>query len=92
MVEVQNFYLVWLYEGLSQTKLDILHALCKDLNKINSDSGVYVTYTRKYHDKVYYFDNGTQDNIFVGSSNFSTSGTSGNIECTNFSKRLNYKN
>lgn len=70
------------YEGLSQTKLDILHGLCKDLNKINSNSGVYVTYTRKYHGKVYHFDNGTQDNIFVGSSNFSTSGTSGNIECT----------
>ena len=70
------------YEGLSQTKLDVLHGLCKDLNKINSDSGVYVTYTRKYHGKVYHFDNGTQDNIFVGSSNFSTSGTSGNIECT----------
>lgn len=70
------------YEGLSQTKLDILRCLCKDLNDINDNSGVYVTYTRKYHGKVYHFDNGTQDNIFVGSSNFSTSGTSGNIECT----------
>ncbi|MDD5150954.1 MAG: NgoFVII family restriction endonuclease [Flavobacterium sp.] len=70
------------YEGLSQTKLDILNSLCIDLNKLNKNSGVYVTYTRKYHGKVYLFDNGTQDNIFVGSSNFSSSGTSGNIECT----------
>lgn len=70
------------YEGLSQTKLDILNSLCIDLHKLNKNSGVYVTYTRKYHGKVYLFDNGTQDNIFVGSSNFSSSGTSGNIECT----------
>jgi len=70
------------YEGLSQTKLDILNSLCVELNRINADSGVFVTYTRKYHGKVYHFDTGTQENIFVGSSNFSTSGTSGNIECT----------
>lgn len=70
------------YEGLSQTKLDILNSLCTELNKLNKNSGVYVTYTRKYHGKVYYFDTGKQDNIFVGSSNFSSSGTSGNIECT----------
>ena len=53
------------YEGLSQTKLDILHTLCVDLNKLNKDSGVYVTYTRRYHGKVYYFDTGKQDNIFI---------------------------
>jgi HKD family nuclease len=70
------------YEGLSETKLHILNGLCKDLNKINSNSGVYVTYTRRYHGKVYHFNNGVNDTIFVGSSNFSTSGTSGNIECT----------
>lgn len=70
------------YEGLSQRKLDILNSLCVDLNKLNKNSGVYVTYTRKYHGKVYYFNTGKKDNIFVGSSNFSASGTSGNIECT----------
>lgn len=70
------------YEGLSQQKLDILSSLCVDLNKINKKSGVYVTYTRKYHGKVYHFDTGKTDNIFVGSSNFSASGTAGNIECT----------
>ncbi len=70
------------YEGLSQIKLDILISLCKELNYLNKNSGVYVTYSRKYHGKVYYFDNGGEDNIFVGSSNFSSSGTAGNIECT----------
>jgi hypothetical protein len=70
------------YEGLSQTNLDILNSLCTDLNKLSKKSGVYVTYTRKYHGKVYYFNTGKKDNIFVGSSNFSSSGTSGNIECT----------
>lgn len=70
------------YEGLSQQKLDILNSLCVDLNKLNKHSGVYVTYTRKYHGKVYHFNSGKDDNIFVGSSNFSASGTSGNIECT----------
>jgi hypothetical protein len=70
------------YEGLSQQKLDILSSLCVDLNKINKKSGVYVTYTRKYHGKVYHFDTGKNDNIFVGSSNFSASGAAGNIECT----------
>lgn len=70
------------YEGLSQQKLDILKTLCIDLNKLNKHSGVYVTYTRRYHGKVYHFYTGKQDNIFVGSSNFSSSGTFGNIECT----------
>ncbi len=70
------------YEGLSQQKLDSLNSLCYDLNKCNKNSGVYVTYTRRYHGKVYQFDNAEGENIFVGSSNFSTSGTSGNIECT----------
>jgi hypothetical protein len=70
------------YEGLSQNKLDILNKLCVDLNKINNISGVFVTYTRKYHGKVYHFNSNEEDNIFVGSSNFSGSGTYGNIECT----------
>ena len=70
------------YEGLSQRKLDILNSLCMELNKFNNKSGVYVTYTRRYHGKVYHFENGKEENIYVGSSNFSASGTAGNIECT----------
>jgi len=70
------------YEGLSQQKLTTLNNLCTNLNKLNNDSGVYVTYKRRYHGKVYHFQNDTDEKVFVGSSNFSTSGTSGNIECT----------
>lgn len=70
------------YEGLSQQKLDILNSLCIDLNQCNQNSGVYVSYSRRYHGKVYQFDKVDGEKIFVGSSNFSTSGTSGNIECT----------
>ncbi len=70
------------YEGLSQQKLDILNSLCAELRSINNKSGVYVTYTRKYHGKVYCFEDEVEDKIFVGSSNFSASGTKGNIECT----------
>ena len=72
------------YEGLSQKKLDALMQLNKSLIKAssNSVSGVYVTNGRRYHGKVYRFDKDGQKNIYVGSSNFSTSGTKGNIECT----------
>lgn len=70
------------YEGLSQTKLDILSELCRELNNLNNHSGVYVTFSRRYHGKVYHFDTYEGENIYVGSSNFSDSGTSGNIECT----------
>lgn len=70
------------YEGLSQKKLDAVTSLNEKLNDINIDSGVYVTNGRRYHGKVYQFDNDDTSNIYVGSSNFSSSGTKGNIECT----------
>jgi len=70
------------YEGLSQKKLDVLTSLCIELNSINNDSGVYVTYSRKFHGKVYGFINDDLCEYYVGSSNFSTSGLVGNIECT----------
>ncbi len=69
------------YEGLSKHKLELLNTLCKELNKINKDSGVYVSYSRKYHGKIYHFSNSKKDTIYVGPSNFSASGTFGNIEC-----------
>ena len=70
------------YEGLSEKKLDSLTELNKKLNFYQNGSGVFVTYSRRYHGKLYYFKSNTIENIYVGSSNFSTSGTSGNIECT----------
>lgn len=70
------------YEGLSQKKLDAVTTLNNELKKFKNGSGVYVTNGRRYHGKVYYFQDDTNSNIYVGSSNFSSSGTKGNIECT----------
>lgn len=69
------------YEGLSikqnEACLELHHLLSRYPN-----SGVYVTYGRRYHGKIYEIFNENKKNIFVGSSNFSPSGLSGNIECT----------
>ena len=70
------------YEGLSSKKLDVANALNEQLKKFKNGSGVYVTNGRRYHGKVYWFDYEAEANIYVGSSNFSSSGTRGNIECT----------
>ena len=52
------------------------------LKPFGNNSGVFVTNGRRYHGKVYQFDKEQVSNIYVGSSNFSASGTKGNIECT----------
>lgn len=70
------------YEGLGTKKLEELLSLNEELKALNNYSGIYVTNGRRYHGKVYRFYNDRGSNIFVGSSNFSTSGTYGNIECT----------
>lgn len=70
------------YEGLSQKKLDALNALNTELIKFNNESGVYITNGRRYHGKIYHFYDSNNSNFYVGSSNFSFSGTRGNIECT----------
>jgi len=69
------------YEGLSSKKLEAANSLNEQLKMFNNSSGVYVAIGRRYHGKVYCFDQGTDKNIYVGSSNFSSSGTRGNIEC-----------
>jgi hypothetical protein len=70
------------YEGLSSKKLEAASSLNAKLKAFNNGSGVYVTYGRRYHGKIYWFENESNTNIYVGSSNFSSSGTRGNIECT----------
>ncbi|MCI4670806.1 MAG: NgoFVII family restriction endonuclease [Bacteroidia bacterium] len=70
------------YEGLSQKKLDAISNLNRSLKQENDRSGVFVTNGRRYHGKVYLFDKNENSTLYVGSSNFSSSGTSGNIECT----------
>jgi hypothetical protein len=70
------------YEGLSSNKLNLLHSMDGDLRSINNKSGVFVTYSGKYHGKIYKFAKGGDETIYVGSSNFSRSGLSENIEAT----------
>jgi hypothetical protein len=70
------------YEGLGQKKLIAVTKLNDALKAYNNNSGVFVTNGRRYHGKVYQFDKDVTSNIYVGSSNFSASGTKGNIECT----------
>lgn len=70
------------YEGLGQKKLDMVLHLNEQLRQFGNESGVYVTNGRRYHGKVYCFKHTNYSNIYVGSSNFSSSGTKGNIECT----------
>lgn len=70
------------YEGLSQKKLDALTILNNKLKIYKNGSGVYVTNGRRYHGKVYLFEQEEITSVYVGSSNFSSSGTKGNIECT----------
>jgi hypothetical protein len=70
------------YEGLSQSKLDMLNALSNELQLLGEGNGVFVCYVRKFHGKIYKFDNSSKSKIFIGSSNFSRSGLSENIEAT----------
>jgi hypothetical protein len=70
------------YEGLAQNKLTLLEDLSRQLSTSKPDNGVYVSYSQRYHGKVYAFDKGDRVNVYVGSSNFSRSGLSENIEAT----------
>ena len=70
------------YEGLSANKLTLLSNLNKKLGQTGRGSGVFVSYNGKYHGKVYHFQNNNRNNFYIGSSNFSRSGLSENIECT----------
>lgn len=70
------------YEGLSEKKLNLANALNDELRSISNNSGVFVTNGRRYHGKVYRFESNKQRSFYIGSSNFSASGTKGNIECT----------
>ena len=70
------------YEGLNERILSLLSEMSQNLESYNNGSGVYVAIDRKYHGKVYLFDSRESPKFYVGSSNFSSSGFSDNIECT----------
>ncbi len=70
------------YEGLGEKKLNTINLLNQHLLEFKNESGVYVSNGRRYHGKVYHFEGHSYSNVYVGSSNFSSSGIKGNIECT----------
>lgn len=80
------------YEGLSSNKLSLLNNLSAKLENRGTGSGVFVSYNGKYHGKLYIFSNGTNKRYYIGSSNFSRSGLSENIECTAFINDESLKN
>ena len=70
--------------GWTKDATEDLIKYLKNLNdkikKINSHSGVFLS-TKTFHGKVYSFYNKSNASVFLGSSNFSGGGFSGNIEC-----------
>jgi hypothetical protein len=67
---------------LSSNKLSLLNNLCAKLENNGTGSGVFVSYNGKFHGKLYIFGNSNTKRYYIGSSNFSRSGLSENIECT----------
>lgn len=77
-------------EGVSISQKNVLEKLHKDLINVNSKSGVYVT-LKNYHGKVYKFNDGFADFIYVDSSNFSDSGFKVNYEFNTLVTETNTK-
>jgi len=61
------------HEGVGKEQKRILLELHEALKSINPESGIYIA-LRQYHGKVYRFTKDDKEKIFVGSSNFSSSG------------------
>lgn len=67
------------HEGVGKEQKKNLLELNKTLREINSESGIYIALDQ-YHGKIYRFKKQSEDKIFVGSSNFSSSGFYTNYE------------
>ena len=70
------------FEGLSLSSYNLLMKLNNTLSSNSQNSGVYLSYSQRYHGKIYNFGKNNSRNIYLGSSNFSQSGLSSNLECT----------
>ncbi len=70
------------YEGLTSNKLTLLNNLSAKLENTGTGSGVFVSYNDKYHGKLYIFGSEGRKTYYIGSSNFSRSELTENIECT----------
>jgi hypothetical protein len=71
------------YEGIQARPLQQLHRIHDTIGSVGNGSGVYVATERKFHGKIYQLTDAKKESrTYVGSSNFSRSGLSGNLECT----------
>jgi hypothetical protein len=64
----------------AEKQLDAIKSLDTKLRENNPDNGVYIR-TKNYHGKIYRFSYEDNYKIFIGSSNFSSTGLSKNTEC-----------
>lgn len=65
------------HDGISFSQKQILEEIDNKLRNINPNNGIYIS-RKDYHGKIYKIDN----EIYVGSSNFSASGFHSRWECT----------
>jgi len=65
------------HSGVSKKLEESIKTFDEELRKTNEDNGVYISRV-DYHGKIYWID----DDIYIGSSNFSESGFKTNLECT----------
>lgn len=78
------------HSGLVDKQLAELESLDNDLQKINKDSGVFIS-RKEYHGKIYHIKEGMNESVYIGSSNFSTHGFTSRLECTVRIDDLNIK-
>jgi len=81
------------YEGIQARPLQQLHKIQSVIGAVGNGSGVYVATERKFHGKIYQITDAKRKfRTYVGSSNFSRSGLSGNLECTVRLQEHGYQN
>lgn len=72
------------HQGLSDKQLSSLQSLDSALKNASStatDNGVYIS-RKEYHGKIYHVEKGGSEQLYIGSSNFSTYGFESRLECT----------
>lgn len=69
--------------GVTGKQKDVLISLDEKLRSINPENGIYIS-IKDYHGKIYFFRDkaGSNESVFVGSSNFSEEGFATRHECT----------
>ncbi|MEE9193692.1 MAG: restriction endonuclease PLD domain-containing protein [Thermodesulfobacteriota bacterium] len=71
-----------LYSGLTESKLSLLNELNTLLSSYSENNGVFVSYSGRYHGKLYHIETENEKKIYAGSSNFSITGLKQYKECT----------